>query len=139
MHGSGDNAVAQSQIYFLSPCPVFRVAKAIIATGFTRQAFFTFVINFPCFIYDLLVRGRDGSSDPFQISPMHILWGSQSIWIESAEAASADGQFDHPSWLPHLSFCWFRQNDMHILSSGTVSMSAATVIHIIFLSGNLYS
>ena len=114
------------------------MAKAIIATGFTRQAFFTFVINFPCFIYDLLARGRYGSSDPFQIGPVHVLWGTQSIWLESAEAACVDGHFDHPSLLPHLSFCWFRQNDRHILFSRTASMSAATIICVMFLSGNLY-
>ena len=31
-------------------------------------------------MYDLLARDWDGSSDPFQIGPMHILWGTQSIW-----------------------------------------------------------
>ena len=37
----GDIAVAPSLrlVYFISPCPVFGVVKAIIAIGFTRQAF----------------------------------------------------------------------------------------------------
>ena len=29
---------------------------------------------------------------------------------ESAGATCVDAQVDHPSWLPHLSSCWFRQN-----------------------------
>ena len=91
MHSSGNTAVAPSPIYFYHFVRYFEGRRPSLPLDLPdKHIFLPLLLTFHVFIYDLLARGWEGSSDHFQIGPMYILWGTQGIWIESAGAASVD-------------------------------------------------